>query len=139
MGRPFVFDLHHRAFRHGDSCRPHKSKSRRFLFGQLIDVVRPLLHHHATFTKELSSVVRPPKGVSYGMCELVLDEFRTKSEFFADERSCDSPEAMSAKLIVSDMETPHRGEHGVIRHRLRVRSGAGEDKITVTRYGTQLS
>ena len=60
---------------------------------QVVQIVRPLLHHGATLLQELGPVVGVAQRIRYAMGQLVLDDFRRDSQFLVKDGSGHGPHA----------------------------------------------
>ena len=65
---------------------------------ELVDVIRPFLHHNFTLLEELRAVVRGAQRVRYRVRQLMLNHFRLMVQFFVKDGTRHRPEAVTGDL-----------------------------------------
>ena len=98
---------------------------------QLVEVVRPLLHHLPALRKVSSSVVRTPIRVSHSMGELMFNQIRANSQYFIENCSGHGTKAMPAHFILGYTHAAHRCKDGVIAHWPCVAAGTRKDEARI--------
>ena len=97
---------------------------------QLVQIIRPLLHHLPALGQMGRAVVGAPVRVAHGMGELVFDEIGADAEHFIQNHPCHRPEAVPAHLFLVDSHASHGSENGVVAYWSLVRPCPRKCKAT---------
>lgn len=62
---------------------------------ELVEIIRPLLHHLAAFLDELGTVIGSPERIRHAVRELVLDNLGLDVQFLMQDRACHGAEAVA--------------------------------------------
>src|SRR5262245_47792521 len=83
---------------------------------QLVEVVRPPLHHLAALAKELGPVVGTAKRIADGVRELVLQELGSEAQHLGADGAEAGAKAVARRLIRRVTQPPQRRVDRVLAH-----------------------